>query len=163
MYKPLVWSMAIRVVEISNGGVQNYEDFCLRINILIGNYLILRIGLVGASEVFKNQSSKSPLFSSSQQKNTSNWNHGLILMLILFFNLIFKNLQFSFSYAHNFRTLWKKLDLGSAHLSSSNQKFLIILIKCLVSLFDNILRIEFYEIHFNFQKAIIKCQNITKC
>ena len=64
--------MAIRVVEISNGGVQNYEDFCLRINILIGNYLILRIGLVGASEVFKNQSSKSQLFSSSQQKNTSN-------------------------------------------------------------------------------------------
>ena len=45
--------MAIRVVEISNGGVQNYEDFCLRINILIGNYLFLRIGLVGASEVLK--------------------------------------------------------------------------------------------------------------
>ena len=28
-------------------GVQNYKDFCLRINILKGNYWILRIGLVG--------------------------------------------------------------------------------------------------------------------
>ena len=33
-----------------------------------GNYRILRIGLVGASEVFKNQSFKSQLFSSSQEK-----------------------------------------------------------------------------------------------
>ena len=37
-------------------GVQNQKGFCLRINILKGNYLILRIGLVGTSEVFKNQS-----------------------------------------------------------------------------------------------------------
>ena len=28
-------------------GVQNYKDFCLRINILKGNYWILRIGLMG--------------------------------------------------------------------------------------------------------------------
>ena len=41
-------------------GVQNEEGFCLRINILKGNYSILRIGLqVGASEVFKNLSFKS--------------------------------------------------------------------------------------------------------
>ena len=53
-------------------GVQNQKGFCLRINIRKGNYSILRIGLVGASEVFKNQSFKSQLFSSSQQKNPSN-------------------------------------------------------------------------------------------
>ena len=47
-------------------GVQNQKDFSLRINILKGNFSILRIGLVGASEVFKNQSFKSQLFSSSQ-------------------------------------------------------------------------------------------------
>ena len=47
-------------------GLQNWKGFCLRINILKGNYWILRIGLVGASEVFKNQSFKSQLFSSSQ-------------------------------------------------------------------------------------------------
>ena len=28
-------------------GVQNLKDFCLRINILKGNYFILRIGLMG--------------------------------------------------------------------------------------------------------------------
>ena len=38
-----------------------------------------------ASEVFKNQSFKSQLFSSPLKKNASNWNHGLILMLLLFF------------------------------------------------------------------------------
>ena len=48
--------------------VQNQKGFCLRINILKGNYSILRIGLVGASEVFKNQSFKSQLFSSSQKE-----------------------------------------------------------------------------------------------
>ena len=40
-------------------GVQNSKDFCLRINILKGNYCILRIGLMGVSEVFKNQIFKS--------------------------------------------------------------------------------------------------------
>ena len=75
--------------------VFNY-GFCLRINILKGNYWVLRIGLMGAKEVFKNQSFKSQLFSSSQKKNTSNWNHGLILMLLLFFINKIKNLrQFS--------------------------------------------------------------------
>ena len=58
--------------EVFKRGVQNWKDFCLRINILKGNYSILRIGLVGASEVFKNQSFNSQLFSSSQEKNTSN-------------------------------------------------------------------------------------------
>ena len=43
--------------------VSNY-GFCLRINILKGNYWVLRIGLMGAKEVFKNQSFKSQLFSS---------------------------------------------------------------------------------------------------
>ena len=40
----------------------------------------MRIGLVGASRLrsFKNQSFKSQLFSSSQLKNTINWNHGSI-------------------------------------------------------------------------------------
>ena len=51
---------------------------------------------MGASKVFKNQSFKNQLFSSSQKKNTSNWNHGLILMLLLFFINKIKNLrQFS--------------------------------------------------------------------
>ena len=49
-----------------------------------------------ASEVFKNQSFKSQLFSSSLKKNTSNWNLGLILMLLLFFINKIQNLyQFS--------------------------------------------------------------------
>ena len=51
--------------SFQTGGTK-LEKFCLRINILKGNYSILRIGLVGASEVFKNQSLKSQLFSSSQ-------------------------------------------------------------------------------------------------
>ena len=46
-------------------GVQDKKGFCLRINILKGNYGIFRIELVGASEVFQNQSFKSQLFSSS--------------------------------------------------------------------------------------------------
>ena len=36
--------------------VQNWKDFCLKINIQEGNYWILWIGLMRASEVFKNQS-----------------------------------------------------------------------------------------------------------
>ena len=48
-------------------------------------YWILRIGLKGASEVFKNNSFERQLFSSSQKKNTSNWNHDLILMLCIVF------------------------------------------------------------------------------
>ena len=47
-------------------------------------YWILRIGLMGASENFKNQNFKNQLFSSSQKKIISNWNLGLILMLLLF-------------------------------------------------------------------------------
>ena len=62
----LLQNMAIRVVEFSNGGYKIKKGFCLRINILKGNYSILRIGCLGASEVFKNQSFKSQLFSSSQ-------------------------------------------------------------------------------------------------
>ena len=51
---------------------------------------------MGASEVFKNQNFKNPLFSSSQKKNTLNCNHGLILILLLFFISKIKNLrQFS--------------------------------------------------------------------
>ena len=46
-----------------------------------------------ASEVFKNQSFKSQLFSSSQKK-ISSWNHGLILMLF-FINKIKNLCQFS--------------------------------------------------------------------
>ena len=34
-------------------GIQNKKGFCIRINILKGNYWILRIGLVGASEVLE--------------------------------------------------------------------------------------------------------------
>ena len=49
-----VCTMVIRVVEFSSGSTK-LERFLLRINILKGNYLILRIGLVGTS-VFKNQS-----------------------------------------------------------------------------------------------------------
>ena len=43
------------------------------INILKGNYCILRIGLTGASEVFKNQSFKSQKFSSSHDKIPQFW------------------------------------------------------------------------------------------
>ena len=49
-----------------------------------------------ASEVFKNQSFKSQLFSSSLKKNASNWNLGLTLMLLLcFINKIQNLYQFS--------------------------------------------------------------------
>ena len=41
------WIMAIRVAEFSNGGDRIRKIFCLRINILKGNYWILRIGLMG--------------------------------------------------------------------------------------------------------------------
>ena len=44
------------------------QEFWPRINILKGIFLILRIGLMGASEVFKNQSFKSRIFSTSQKK-----------------------------------------------------------------------------------------------
>ena len=60
--------MAIRVVELKKG-VQNSKVFWIRINILEGNFCILRIGLMGASEVFKNQSFKNQLFSSSHSPN----------------------------------------------------------------------------------------------
>ena len=43
-----------------------------------------------ASEFFKNQ---SQLFSFSQKKNTANWNHGLIFMLLLFFINKIKDLR----------------------------------------------------------------------
>ena len=36
--------------------VQHYKEFCLRINILKGNYWILRIGLTGSLRTCKNQS-----------------------------------------------------------------------------------------------------------
>ena len=55
--------------EVFKRGVQNSKGFCLRINILKGNYSILRIGLVGASEGFKNQSFRNQLFSSSHSPN----------------------------------------------------------------------------------------------
>ena len=54
--------MAIGVVGFSNGG-GGYKIRKITIIILKGNYSILRIRLVGASEVFKNQSFKSQLFS----------------------------------------------------------------------------------------------------
>ena len=83
--------MTILVMECSNEGFKIRKKNCLRIKLLKGNYSILRIGLMGASEIFKNQ-----LFSSFQKKNTENWNHGLILMLLLFYINKIKNLrQFS--------------------------------------------------------------------
>ena len=39
--------------KVFKPGVQNQKDFCLRINILKGNYWILIIGLVGASRRWK--------------------------------------------------------------------------------------------------------------
>ena len=56
-------------LEFSNGGYKIRKIFCLRINIFKENYWILRIGLMGASEVFKNQSFKNQLFSSSYSPN----------------------------------------------------------------------------------------------
>ena len=62
------------------------------------NIFLIRItsNYFWASKVFKNQSFKSQIFSPSPQKNIPNWNHGLILMLSLFFINNIQNLyQFS--------------------------------------------------------------------
>ena len=41
-------TMAIWVVKFSReGGIQNWKDFCLKINTPKGNYWILRIGIMG--------------------------------------------------------------------------------------------------------------------
>ena len=62
-------SMAIRVVEFSNVGYKNRMVFALESTYLLeGNYWVLRIGLMGALEVFKNQSFENQLLSSSQKK-----------------------------------------------------------------------------------------------
>ena len=45
------------------------QDFWPKINILKGNYCILRIGLMGTSEFLKNQSFKNQLFSFSHSPN----------------------------------------------------------------------------------------------
>ena len=42
--------MVIRVVEFSIGGVENWKDFCLKINIPKENYWILRIGVMGSCQ-----------------------------------------------------------------------------------------------------------------
>ena len=85
-------------------GVQNQKGFCLRINILKGNYWILRIGLVGASEVFKNQSFKSQLFSSSQKKKY------LKLKSWLNLNAIINKIENIRQFSELFRwTIWQKL------------------------------------------------------
>ena len=55
------------------------------INILIENYSILRIGLVGVSEVFKNQSFKSQLFSSSISKKYHKLKSWLNFLAIIVF------------------------------------------------------------------------------
>ena len=47
--------------SFQTGGTK-LERFLPKNNIHKGNYLILRIGLMGASEVFKNQSYKNQLF-----------------------------------------------------------------------------------------------------
>ena len=52
-----------------------------------------------ASEVFKNQSFKSRLISPSLKRNTSNWNNGLILMLLLVF---INDIQNLYQYYQNF-------------------------------------------------------------
>ena len=43
----LLEGMVMLVVKVSSDGVQNWKDFCLKINIPKGNYWILRIGLMG--------------------------------------------------------------------------------------------------------------------
>ena len=53
--------------SFKTGGIE-LESFCLRINILNENHWVLIIGLMGASEVFENQSFKSQLSLSSQKK-----------------------------------------------------------------------------------------------
>jgi hypothetical protein len=54
-----------------NGGYKIRKVFCLRINILKGNYSILRIGLVGASES-KIRVCKVIYFHLLSKRNTSN-------------------------------------------------------------------------------------------
>ena len=48
----LIIIMVIRVVEFS-GRVQNWKDFCLKINLSKGNYRIVIIGVVGLNQLSK--------------------------------------------------------------------------------------------------------------
>ena len=66
MVQPKVGDYGSMSCGVFKRGVHNYKGFCLKINILEGNYWILRIGLMG-TEVFKNHSFKSQLISSSQK------------------------------------------------------------------------------------------------
>ena len=86
-----LYIMAIWVVEFSNRGTK-LERFFHKNCHTKRKILNFDNWINGASEVFKNQSFKNPLFSSSQKKK-SNWNHGLILMIILFFIGNVKNLR----------------------------------------------------------------------
>ena len=97
-YYYTLWQYGL--LSFQMGGTK-LERFFLRINILNGNYWILRIGLVGASEVRKVNN-----FHLLSKKNNSNWNNGLILMLLLFFINKIKNLCQFFNKKHlNERTL----------------------------------------------------------
>ena len=60
--------MAIRVVEFSKGGTK-LERFLPKNQHNQRKFLNFENWINGASEVFKNQSFKNPLFSSSQKKN----------------------------------------------------------------------------------------------
>ena len=40
--------MVVRIVEFSNVGVQNWKDFCLKLNIPKGNDWILSIGIMAS-------------------------------------------------------------------------------------------------------------------
>ena len=60
-------NMAIRIVKFSNGGTK-LEKKLPNNQHYPGKLLTLKIGLMGASENFKNKSFKSQSFSSSQEK-----------------------------------------------------------------------------------------------
>ena len=63
--------------QVFNRGVKNWKDFCLKINIPKGNYLILRIGVMGRCQ-------KVPKFDFQSQFSMSKI---IGIFLNFFFNL----------------------------------------------------------------------------
>ena len=75
-----LYSLAIQVVEISNGGI-NLKDLCLRISILKGNNWILRIGFLVRCQKVPKSDFQSQFFMSK-----------IIRIFLNFFSL--KNINF---------------------------------------------------------------------
>ena len=76
--------MTIRIVEFLNGGTK-LERFLPENQHTQRKLMNLRIGIVGASEAFKNQSFKSQLFLSSLKEKYLKLKSGLNLNAIIVF------------------------------------------------------------------------------